>query len=98
MIKKAIKYFPLVALGQSVAKEFREAEGEKIPFYLHRRALGSIILLVSGFLAIHFGIQIDESILTQLTDNLQAAITAGMALWGIVLQVIGTIKRQQNVQ
>lgn len=95
---KSLKYFPLIALGKSVSKEFKAAEGENIPFYLHRRFIGAAIMLVAGFLGIHYGVKIDESLLTKLGDNLQTTITAGLALWGVVVEIIGIVRKGQNVQ
>lgn len=95
-ILKALKYYPLVALGKNVTNEWESAHQEDRPFYLSRRFTGAALMLIAGFLGIHYGVKIDETLINQISDNLQTAITAAVTVWGLIIEVVGIVKREKK--
>lgn len=91
---KWLKYIPLVALGKNVSQAYKEETGKDRPAFLSRRFIGAALALAGGYAAIQFGIQIDENILSNITDSLDKLIAAGIAIYGAVIFIIGLFKRK----
>lgn len=91
-----VKYLPLVALGKDVSASYQESTGQDRPKYLSRRFVGSAIALIGGFLAIHFGVQIDKESLMSVADSVEKIVAASMTLWGVVVGIIGIFKRNKT--
>ncbi len=92
---KFLKYLPLVGLTKDVSKAYKEDTGKERPAYLSRRFVGALIALAGGFAAIQFGVKLDETILTQITDSLDKLIAAGIALYGAIVVIVGIFKRKK---
>ena len=82
---------------KNVAKEFKEAGNEKIPIYLHRRFIHSVLVGLSILVGIFIAdIKIDENTINTLTDNFLNIGVAVTTLWGIIGTIIGTIKKSKG--
>lgn len=95
-MRKLIKYLKLFGLLKNVNKAYQEEKGKNRPAYLSRRFIGAVILLGGAVLSLKFGIKIDETVLTQITDNLDKAISAGIVLYGLIMGIVGIIKREKK--
>ena len=93
---KLLKFVPLVALGKDVRASVNEESGKDRPFWLSRRFVGSVLTLIAGFAAIQFGVKLDAETITHLTDNITQLATTIMTLWGLVVTVIGYVKKQKT--
>jgi hypothetical protein len=79
---------------KNIAKEYEEAGNEKVPVYLHRRFIHSILVMASVVVGYFFAdITIDENIMNQLTDNILNIGVAVSTAWGIIGTLIGQIKK-----
>lgn len=94
LIKSITKYLPLVALGKDVRNSYTEEHGKDRPFWLSRRFIGSVIALGGGFVAVHYGVKIDAATLLTMTDSVEKMASAGVALYGAVVVVIGIMQRK----
>lgn len=93
---KLLKYLPLVASGRNIAKQYREENDAKRPVYLSRRFIGAVIATVGLFLALHYDVKLDDKVLAELADNIHQIITAGVALYGAILTIIGFFGREKK--
>lgn len=93
---KLMKFIPLVALGKDVSVSYKEETGKDRPPYLSRRFMGAAIALGSGFMAIQYGVKLDAEMLSSITDSLDKMLTAGIALYGAVITIVGYFKRAKK--
>jgi len=93
---KFLKYIPLVGLFKNVKTSYKEETGKDRPAYLSRRFIGTVIALGGAILAIQFGIIIDTTILEQLTDNIEKLVATVIAIYGIVLAIVGLFKKKDS--
>lgn len=90
-----LKFIPLLLRGKGIADAYKEEVGTGKPIYLSRRFVGLVIVLLGAIASMYFGVTLDEGILSSLTDNLLSVISAGVALYGVILSIIGVIKRKK---
>lgn len=88
-----LKYLPLLLRFKNVSEVYQEETGQGKPWYLSRRFIGLIVAIIFAIITLRTGITIDEALSLQLADHLISVITAGVALYGIVLGIIGHFKR-----
>ena len=93
---KFLKYLPLVGLFKDVSQAYEEEHGAGRPFYLSRRFIGAVIALVGGFAAVQFGVTLDADTLTHLADSTEKLLSAGVALYGAVLAIVGAFKARKK--
>lgn len=91
-----LKFLPLILKGKQVAEVYREETGTGKPIYLSRRFVGTVITLIGAGASMYFGVSLDENILSSLTDNMVSIISAGVALYGAILGIIGIVKRKKQ--
>lgn len=90
-----LKFLPLILKGKQVAEVYQEETGQGKPVYLSRRFVGTVIVLIGAGVSMYFGVSLDENILSSLTDNTVSIISAGITLYGVILGIIGIIKRRK---
>lgn len=90
-----LKFIPLILKGKNVADVYQEETGSGKPIYLSRRFVGTVIVLIGAGASMYFGVSLDENILSSLTDNVVSVISAGVALYGVILGIVGIIKRKK---
>jgi len=93
---KIFKYLKLIGLFRNVADAYEEHTGKDRPAYLSRRFIGALIILIGAGLSLHFGVKIDEGILTNITEGLDRIVCACIVLYGAVMEVIGIVKRKKK--
>ena len=92
-----LKYLPLLLQGRSIAAAYKEETGAGKPFYLSRRLIGLIITLIGAVVSLYFGVTLDSAILASIADNVVTVISAIVTLYGVVIGVIGVIKKDKQV-
>lgn len=100
---KLLKYLPFAALFQDVTDKVKEAGIDKRPWYLQRTIIGSIIALVSGIIAVQFGVSITEPDKVLISDNVLQIITViptlyggVLAIYGVVMKIVNAVKTKYN--
>lgn len=91
-----LKYLPLLLKGKQVADVYRAETGAGKPIYLSRRFVGTVIVLIGAVASMYFGVSLDENIISSLTDNAVSVISAGVALYGVILGIVGIVKRKKK--
>ena len=96
---KWLKYLPLVGLFRDVSNRWEEETGKKRPPILQRSVLGAGVLVITGFIAIHYGYKVDPIDISVATDSItQIAISlaqlyaAALALYGVAMKIWKVIK------
>lgn len=90
-----LKYLPAILKFRQVSTIYQEETGKDKPFYVSRRFIGAVITAIGAILSIYLGVKIDENLLSTLSDNVETLITAIVALYGLIMLIIGHIKRQE---
>ena len=97
-----LKYLKLLGLFKDAVSVYKEEEGkDKVPAILHRRVFGAIILLIGTGFGIYYGIETDviTGNLQAIVDNVDKIISAVLALYGIILVIVGTVgARRRNAE
>lgn len=93
---KLLKYLPLVSMFQDVSDAYKSETGKERPAYLSRRFVGAVIILLGAAATLYFGVEIDKDIIASLTENIEKMISAGIALYGTVLLIIGLFKKNKK--
>ena len=93
---KMFKYLKLIGLFRNSKKAYKEHTGRNRPAFLSRRFVGAVVLLAGTALSIHFGVKIDTETLTLITENLDKIISAGVVLYGVVMGIVGIVKRERK--
>lgn len=89
-----LKFLPLIMKGKSIADAYREETGQEKPFYMSRRFIGAVIAFIGAALGIASGIQLDANVIESITGNVEALISAAIALYGGMLAIVGAVKTQ----
>jgi len=92
---KLFKYLKLLGLFRNVTDAYKEYTGKDRPAYLSRRFVGALIILIGAVFSFHFGVKIDESILSNITESLEKIIAACIVLYGAVMEIVGILKRKK---
>lgn len=90
------KYLPLVGMLKDVSTAYKEETGKDRPAVLTRRFMGAALVLAGAFASIQLGIEIDSTIIEQITDSLDKLVAAGMVLHGSILTIVGIVKRKKS--
>lgn len=88
-----LKYLPLILKFKNVSEVYKEETGDGKPFYLSRRFIGLLITIIFAIVTVKTGITVDEALSAQIAEHVVSIITALVALYGIVLGIIGHFKR-----
>ncbi len=89
-----LRFLPLIMKGKSIADAYRDETGQDKPFYMSRRFIGAAIAFIGAALGIASGIQLDANVLDSITGNVEVLISAGIALYGGILAIVGVVKKQ----
>ena len=92
---KILKYLKLFGLFKNVQGAYKEEKGKDRPSFLSRRFIGAVVVLIGALLSLHFGVKIDENILNNITDNTEKVVSAGILLYGLIMEIVGIVKRQK---
>lgn len=92
-----LKLLPLILKGKQVADVYQQETGQGKPWFASRRFVGFVILLIGSVVGIVLGTDVvmDEVLVNAAADQIIAWISAGIALYGLGLKVIGWWKRQK---
>ena len=96
MIAKLIKYIKLLGMFKNVGEAYEAETGKPRPAYLSRRFVGAVIILIGGVLSVQLGVSIDETLLTDISNNIEKVVAAGILLYGTVMEIVGIIKRERK--
>jgi hypothetical protein len=85
----------IMLMKSGVGKDVKDYfDGEKPAIY-SRRFVGSMVTALS-IIATMFQIDIPEAVITQLTDNIWAIVSACGAMWGVLLSMWGAWKAKKE--
>lgn len=88
-----LKYLPLILKFKNISEVYQEETGQGKPFYMSRRFIGLVITVIFAIVTIWTGVTVDDAISLQIADNIVAVITAVITLYGVVLGIIGQVKK-----
>ena len=88
-----LKYLPLILKFKNISAVYQEETGQGKPFYMSRRFIGLVITVIFAIVTIWTGVTIDDAVSLQIADNIVAVITAIITLYGVVLGIIGQVKK-----
>lgn len=91
-----LKYLSLILRFRNVAEVYKEETGEGKPFYYSRRFIGLVITVIFAVVTMKTGIVLDDNLSALIADNVVSVITALVALYGVVLGIIGHFKRSKK--
>jgi hypothetical protein len=95
-----LKYIPILLKFKDVTKVWK-AEGLDVstkPFWLSRRFVGVVLIIISGILTSHFGIKIAEADVKTFADALIGLAQAATVIYGSVEVLVGYFKRNKDVK
>lgn len=90
-----LKFIPLILRGKSIAEAYKEEAGQGKPIYLSRRFMGLVLAFIGAIVSMYFGVTLDANILSTMSDSVVTVISAVVTLYGVILGIIGIIKRKQ---
>jgi hypothetical protein len=97
-----IKYIKVLLKFKDVRKIYKEENGTDKPGWASRRFIGAAILFIGILLQTFFGIELDNKTLTSLSDNFgtltgaaRVVIPVGVQLYGLILAIVGAVKKSQ---
>lgn len=93
-----LKYIPLLLKFKDVTEVYKEETGQDKPWYMSRTFLGSAIAFIFTCLAVFFGIVVDAGTIEIIVNNTSTIISAIVALYGIVMTLVGQIKKKPIVK
>ncbi len=94
---KWLKYFPaLLKLRDAVTLYQQEQQTDKVPKILHRRVFGAFIIAVGTAIAVYTGVDFNADFWNGITDNVEALVGAGLALYGAVMHIVGWFKKDRS--
>ena len=88
-----LKYLPLILKFKNVAEVYKEETGQGKPFYMSRRFIGLVITVIFAVTTIWTGVTVDDALSLPIVDSIVAIVTAVITLYGIVLGIIGQVKK-----
>lgn len=92
-----LRYIPrILFLFKDVTKAIRNDKGQDRPKYLSRRVIGAVLLLVATISGIALKVEISPAIIENITEHLDTAIVAGIGLWGLIMEIVGIVKRKKE--
>jgi len=95
---RIFKYLKFILTFREVADVYREDNGKNKPFTLTRRFWGVLISAISGIVMVATGVSIPAEALAGdisiVWDNINAVIPHVTAVYGVVMAVIGEIKKK----
>lgn len=93
-----LKYLKLILSFRQVSEVYREDNGKDKPFTLTRRFWGILISTLSGLVLVATGVEIPAEALagdiSAVWDNINAVIPHVTAIYGVVMVIIGEIKKK----
>lgn len=93
-----LKYIPLLLKFKDVTEIYKDETGKDKPWYMSRTFLGSAIAFIFTCLAVFFGIVVDAATIQIVVDNTSTIISGLVAVYGIILTLIGQIKKKPVVK
>jgi hypothetical protein len=89
-----LKYVPAILSLKQVAEVYKEDVGEEKPLWLSRRVVGAVITLISAVVLAVYGVDISGDA-AALTDAVVAVGSGASAVYGIVMTIVGYVKREK---
>lgn len=82
----------LLPLAGDVRRAIRESSGYDV-WYVSRKLIGPVVALIAGYIAIRYGVQIDQNILDSVTQNGETLVSSIAVLWGAIATIRSLLKR-----
>lgn len=89
------KYLISILKFKDITDTYKEETGSDKPWYLSRRFIGTIIAIIAGVLFASQGIVISETQIQIIIDGFITIIPALVSLYGIIMGVVGQIKKKK---
>ena len=89
------KYLPVLLKFKSVADIYKDEQGKNKPAIISRRFVGAVIILIGAYLGVRYGISAEMFNVEQITEHLMSIISSVTLLYGIIMGIIGYIKRSK---
>ncbi len=89
------KYLISILKFKDITDTYKEETGSDKPWYLSRRFIGTIIAIIAGVLFASQGIVISETQIQLIVDGFITIIPALVSLYGIIMGVVGQIKKKK---
>jgi hypothetical protein len=86
------KYIKLLLKLKDIAGVYFEEKGKGRPFWMSRRFIGVTITSLAACVGLLSGVDFNAETLNGLTDNISAFITAGVAIYGAIMTLVGYFK------
>lgn len=93
---KIFKYLKLLGRFRNVTNAYEKETGKARPAYLSRRFAGAVVVFIGAALSHHFGVEINENILTNVTESIERIVAAAFVLYGLVMEIVGIVKRKKK--
>jgi len=88
-----LKYLPALLKMKDVAADVRAETGAEKPAIVSRRAVGGVVAVVLGAVAVYTGTEMSGTQSAQITDNIMSVISACGALYGAAMVIVGQIRK-----
>ena len=89
------KYLPVLLKFKNVAEIYKDEQGKNKPAIISRRFVGAVIILIGAYLGVRYGISAEIFNIEQITEHLMSIIGSITILYGIVMTVVGYIKKSK---
>lgn len=89
------KYLISILKFKDIADTYKEENGSDKPWYLSRRFIGTVIAIIAGVLFASQGIVISETQIQIIIDGFITIIPVLVSLYGIIMGVVGQIKKKK---
>lgn len=89
------KYLISILKFKDITDTYKEETGSDKPWYLSRRFVGTVIAIIAGVLFASQGIVISETQIQLIVDGFITIIPALVSLYGIIMGVVGQIKKKK---
>jgi len=86
-----IKYVKLFLGFRDIQKAWKEEKGVDRPKWLSRGVLGAVLVFLGLLLSVAFGVNLDQTVINQLKDNLEKLVEGLWALKPVVIALYGII-------
>ena len=86
------KYVKGLFLLRDITDAYEEEKGKSKPLFLSKRLIGVIVIFLGYLLTMATGVTLDDTVLTQITENLEKLFAGVVVLYGIVMELVGIIQ------
>jgi hypothetical protein len=91
-----VKFLPAILALKDVTVAFKEERKEDKPFYLSQRFWGILITSIGGVVAVFFGVKLDPTTITSLSEGIVGLITIGITVYGTIMTAKGVIDKRER--